>query len=49
MINEGFVENFVIWMFGEEMLGFWVSRIDIEILNIYIKLIIKSVLKEIGF
>ena len=45
MINEGLAENFATWMFGEEMLGPWVSRTDIETLNTYIKPIIKSALK----
>ncbi|HBG1212090.1 TPA: DUF2268 domain-containing protein, partial [Clostridioides difficile] len=49
MINEGLAENFATWMFGEEMLGPWVSRTDIETLNTYIKPIIKSALKETGF
>ncbi|HBF7100495.1 TPA: DUF2268 domain-containing protein [Clostridioides difficile] len=49
MINEGLAENFATWMFGEEMLGPWVSRTDIETLNTYIKPIIKSSLKETGF
>lgn len=49
MINEGLAENFATWMFGEDMVGPWVSKTDIETLNTYIKPIIKSGLKETGF
>ncbi|MGX9758258.1 DUF2268 domain-containing protein [Clostridioides difficile] len=49
MINEGLAENFATWMFGEDMVGPWVSKTDIETLNTYIKPIIKKGLKETGF
>ncbi|MCC0706815.1 MULTISPECIES: DUF2268 domain-containing protein [unclassified Clostridioides] len=49
MINEGLAENFATWMFGDDMVGPWVSKTDIETLNSYIKPIIKSGLKETGF
>ncbi|MCC0649605.1 DUF2268 domain-containing protein [Clostridioides sp. ZZV15-6598] len=49
MINEGLAENFATWMFGEDMVGPWVGKTDIETLNTYIKPIIKSGLKETGF
>lgn len=49
MINEGLAENFATWMFGEDMVGPWVSKTDIETLNTYIKPIIKGGLKETGF
>lgn len=49
MINEGLAENFATWMFGEDMVGPWVNKTDIETLNTYIKPIIKGGLKETGF
>ncbi|MCC0645752.1 MULTISPECIES: DUF2268 domain-containing protein [unclassified Clostridioides] len=49
MINEGLAENFATWMFGDDMVGPWVSKTDLETLNTYIKPIIKSGLKETGF
>lgn len=49
MINEGLAENFATWMFGEEMVGPWVSKTDIETLNEYIKPIIKEGLNSTGF
>lgn len=49
MINEGLAENFATWMFGEDMIGPWVSKTDIQTLNTYIKPIIKNALKETGF
>ncbi|UWD49238.1 DUF2268 domain-containing protein [Clostridioides difficile] len=49
MINEGLAENFATWMFGDDMVGPWVSKTNIETLNTYIKPIIKDGLKETGF
>ncbi|MDI0268094.1 DUF2268 domain-containing protein [Clostridioides difficile] len=49
MINEGLAENFATWMFGEDMVGPWVSKTDIQTLDTYIKPIIKNALKETGF
>lgn len=49
MINEGLAENFATWMFGEEMVGPWVSKTDIETLEEYIKPIIKEGLNSTGF
>lgn len=49
MINEGIAENFATWMFGEDMVGPWVSKTDMDTLNDYIKPIIKEGLNETGF
>ncbi|MDB3084312.1 Zn-dependent protease [Clostridioides difficile] len=49
MINEGLAENFATWMFGEDMVGPWVSKTDIQTLDTYVKPIIKNALKETGF
>lgn len=48
MINEGLAENFATWMYGEEMLGPWVTKTDMETLNDYIKPIIKEALNVQG-
>jgi uncharacterized protein YjaZ len=42
MINEGLAENFATWMYGEDMLGPWVTSTDEDALNDYIKPIIKE-------
>ncbi|GKX68001.1 DUF2268 domain-containing protein [Inconstantimicrobium mannanitabidum] len=49
MISEGIAENFATSMFGEEMVGPWVSKTDIKELNDYIKPIIKEGLDATGF
>lgn len=49
MINEGLAENFATSIFGEDMIGPWVSKTDIETLNEYIKPIIKDGLNTTGF
>ncbi|MEG1311665.1 MAG: DUF2268 domain-containing protein [Romboutsia sp.] len=49
MINEGLAENFATWMFGDHMVGPWVSKTNINELNDYIKPIIKEGLNTTGF
>jgi len=49
MISEGLAENFATSMFGEDMIGPWVSKTDIDTLNNYIKPIIKDGLDATGF
>lgn len=49
MVCEGLAENFATYMFGEEMVGPWVSKTDMETLNDYIKPLIKDVLDITGF
>lgn len=48
MINEGLAENFATWIYGEEMLGPWVTTTDKETLNDYVKPIIKEALNVQG-
>ncbi|EKS4344593.1 DUF2268 domain-containing protein [Clostridium sporogenes] len=48
MICEGLAENFATSMFGEEMIGPWVSKTDKDTLNDYIKPIIKDGLDATG-
>lgn len=48
MIHEGIAENFATLMFGENMVGPWVSKTDMETLNDYIKPIIKDGLNVTG-
>jgi len=48
MIHEGIAENFATSMFGEDMVGPWVSKTDIETLNDYIKPLIKEGLNVTG-
>ncbi|SDP82810.1 Predicted Zn-dependent protease [Clostridium gasigenes] len=48
MIHEGIAENFATSMFGEDMVGPWVSKTDKETLNDYIKPIIKDGLNVTG-
>lgn len=48
MINEGLAENFATWLYGEEMIGPWVTSTDMETLNDYIKPIIKEGLSVQG-
>ena len=49
MVCEGLAENFATSMFGEDMVGPWVSKTDMETLNEYIKPLIKDVLDATGF
>lgn len=42
MVNEGLAENFSTYLYGEEYVGPWVSKTDIEALNDYIKPIIRE-------
>lgn len=48
MIWEGLAENFATSMFGEDMIGPWVSKTDIDTLNDYIKPIVKDALDATG-
>lgn len=48
MINEGLAENFATEIYGEEMVGPWVSKIDEEMLE-KIKPILKEGLNKTGF
>lgn len=48
MINEGLAENFATWVYGEEMLGPWVTTTDMETLNDYVKPLIKGALDVQG-
>lgn len=48
MVVEGLAENFATSIYGEEMLGPWVSKTDKEELNSYIKPIIKEGLGATG-
>lgn len=49
MVCEGLAENFATSMFGEDMVGPWVSKTDMDTLNNYIKPLIKNVLNVTGF
>lgn len=49
MVCEGLAENFAVMMYGEDKLGPWVSKTDMETLNTYIKSIIKGGLNTTGF
>jgi uncharacterized protein YjaZ len=49
MVCEGLAENFATSMFGEDMVGPWVSKTDMDNLNNYIKPLIKDVLDATGF
>ena len=42
MVSEGIAENFAAYLFGEENVGPWVSKTDMETLNGYIKPIIRE-------
>lgn len=48
MINEGLAENFAVWIYGEKMLGPWVTTTDVKTLDEYIKPIIKDNLNVKG-
>lgn len=49
MVCEGLAENFATSMFGEDMVGPWVSKTEMDTLNSYIKPLIKDVLDATGF
>lgn len=49
MVCEGLAENFATSIFGENMVGPWVSKTDMDTLNNYIKPLIKEVLNTTGF
>lgn len=49
MVCEGLAENFATWLYGEELVGPWVSKTDLETLESYIKPIIKDQLHVTGF
>lgn len=49
MVCEGLAENFATSMFGEEMVGPWVSKTDMDTLNNYIKPLIREALDATGF
>ncbi|MDR0325425.1 MAG: DUF2268 domain-containing protein [Oscillospiraceae bacterium] len=48
MIAEGLAENYATSIYGEEKLGPWVSKIDMETLDDYIKPIVKDALGVTG-
>ena len=49
MICEGLAENFATFLYGEENVGPWVSKTDMETLNEYIKPLIREALDVQGF
>lgn len=49
MVLEGLAENFVACCYGEEKVGPWVTKTDMETLNEYIKPLMKEALSERGF
>lgn len=49
MVSEGLAENFATYLYGEENVGPWVSKTDLETLNDYIKPIIQDGLNKTGF
>ena len=48
MINEGLAENYATWIYGEEILGPWVTTTDMDTLNHYVKPILKDNLNVQG-
>ncbi|MDP4152887.1 MAG: DUF2268 domain-containing protein [Bacillota bacterium] len=48
MVNEGLAENFAVSIYGEDMVGPWVAKTDMETLNDCIKPIIKEGLEVTG-
>lgn len=48
MVSEGLAENFAAFLYGEEQVGPWVSKTDMETLNGYIKPIIREALDVQG-
>lgn len=49
MVCEGLAENFATFIYGEEQIGPWVSRTDMQTLNEYIKPLIYPALEVFGF
>ena len=49
MISEGLAENFATSIYGEEYLGPWVTKTDMQMLNEYIKPLIRDALTVQGF
>jgi len=49
MVCEGLAENFATSMYGEEQIGPWVSKTDLQTLNEYIKPLIREALNVQGF
>lgn len=49
LVSEGLAENFATYLYGEENVGPWVSKTDLEMLNDYIKPIIQDALEVQGF
>lgn len=49
MISEGLAENFATSIFGEEQLGPWVTKTDLQTLNEYIKPLMQDALTIQGF
>lgn len=49
MVSEGLAENFATTLYGEKLLGPWVSKTDMETLNTLIKPIIRKGLDATGF
>jgi len=49
IVSEGLAENFATSIFGEELLGPWVSKTSIETLNNHIKPVLKEKLQLEGF
>lgn len=49
IIHEGLAENFATFLYGEEQVGPWVSKTDLQTLEEYIKPIIREALEVQGF
>ena len=49
MVSEGLAENFAVSLYGEENVGPWVSKTDMQILNESIKPLMRNALHERGF
>lgn len=48
MVNEGLAENFAVTLFGENMVGPWVSKTEVDVLHKKIKPVIKQGLQVTG-
>lgn len=49
MVSEGLAENFAVSLYGEDKVGVWVSRTDMQTLNESIKPLMRKSLQESGF
>lgn len=49
MVSEGLAENFAVSLYGEENVGPWVSKTDMQTLNELIKPLMRNALHERGF